>query len=182
MGHVSRDRERGVHVWQTRTRSRILGAAWERTLRIKIDCAIDPCVSIHQPSKTSIPSSTPSPCFPYWLMIQSSHDPNLQSPRYRWGYVIALIRDGSRRRRLPSFLASIFEGEETVVRASFNQRRLISISKSSRLSAPFARLLFFFSTPSSSTDVFLSSFLSLFLFSLSRFFARVHDRLSRNGA
>lgn len=180
-GHVSRDRER---VWQTRTRSPVLGAAWERTLRIKIDCATDPCVSIHQPSKTSILFLNLFSLFLflYWLMIRVvTTQISSQSPRYRWGYVIALIRDVC---HLSSPLFSV-EGEETVVRASFNQRRLISISEQpsiSPLDAP--RLLFFFPLHRRRPmSFFLPSFLSSF-FSLSFLRARARQTFSAvwNGA
>lgn len=111
--------------------------------------------------------------FLYWLMIRVvTTQISSQSPRYRWGYVIALIRDVC---HLSSPLFSL-EGEETVVRASFNQRRLISISEQPSIS-PLACFSFFHSIV---VDRCLSFFLPFFLpFFRFRFFARVHDRLSR---
>lgn len=114
--------------------------------------------------------------FLYWLMIRVvTTQISSQSPRYRWGYVIALIRDVC---HLSSPLFSL-EGEETVVRASFNQRRLISISEQpsiSPLDAP--RLLFFFPLHRRRPmSFFLPSFLSSF-FSLSFLRARARQTFS----
>lgn len=89
----------------------------------------------------------------------SSHRPKI-SQLSRWGYVIALIRDVC---HLSSPLFSV-EGEETVVRASFNQRRLISISEQPSISPLGAPRLLFFSPPSIVVDRCLSFFPSSFLF------------------
>lgn len=92
--------------------------------------------------------------------------------------MIALIRDVC---HLSSPLFSV-EGEETVIRASFNQRRLISISEQPSISPLDAPRLLFFSPHSIVVDRCLSFFLSSllpFFFSLSFLLARVHDRLSR---
>lgn len=99
---------------------------------------------------------------PLLINDPSSHHPNLQpiSP------LSVRLRDRVNSRRLPSFLASIFGRRRGDGGSSFFQSTSINLDFRAAVYQPPRRSspAFLFSTPSSSTDVFLSSFLSFFLF------------------
>lgn len=99
--------------------------------------------------------------FLYWLMIRVvTTQISSQSP------LSVRLRDRVNSRRLPSFLASIFGRRRGDGGSSFFQSTSINLDFRAAVYQPPRRSspAFLFSTPSSSTDVFLSSFLSFFLF------------------